>query len=523
MIKNPILPGFNPDPSIVRVGDDYYIATSTFEWFPGVQIHHSRDLKNWHLAARPLDRVSQLDMIGNPDSGGIWAPCLSYSDGLFYLIYTDVKNWDASEYKVAHNYLVTAESVEGPWSEPIYLDSTGFDASLFHDDDGRKWYVSMIWDHRKKNHSFQGTLLQEYSVTEKKLVGPRKNIFKGSPRQLTEGPHLYKINGYYYLLVAEGGTWYTHAATMARSRNIDGPYEIDPIGSYITADGVEDAPLQKTGHASIVETQKGDWYTVHLCGRPLRDKRCILGRETAIQKCVWSEDGWLRLAHGGVVSALETEGPDLPEQTWESQAAKDDFNEPKLQMAFQSLRRPVSDEWLSLSARPGWLRLMGEEPTISTFRQSLIARRVEHFNFVAETCVDFDPESFQHMAGLICYYNTRKHYYLYISHDEDTGRCLNILRSVADEHGEILKEDIRLPATGLVYLRAEMHREALQFSYSLDKECWTPVGPELDATILSDDFDKLSFTGAFVGLCCQDLTGQRRHADFDYLNLLQED
>ena len=147
MIQNPILPGFNPDPSIVRVDDDYYIATSTFEWFPGVQVHHSRDLVNWELVARPLDRASQLDMIGNPDSGGIWAPCLSYCDGLFWLIYTDVKQWDGTNHKISYNYVVTAPAITGPWSEPSFLDASGFDASLFHDDDGRKWYLSLSLIH----------------------------------------------------------------------------------------------------------------------------------------------------------------------------------------------------------------------------------------------------------------------------------------------------------------------------------------------------------------------------------------
>ena len=145
-IINPILPGFNPDPSICRVGDDYFIATSTFEWYPGVQIHHSTDLVNWRLAVRPLDRAAQLDMRGNPDSCGVWAPCLSYADGLFWLVYTDVKRFDGN-FKDAHNYIVTAPAIEGPWSDPVYVNSSGFDPSLFHDDDGRKWFLNMLWNH----------------------------------------------------------------------------------------------------------------------------------------------------------------------------------------------------------------------------------------------------------------------------------------------------------------------------------------------------------------------------------------
>lgn len=286
-ITNPIIPGFNPDPSILRVGDDYYIATSTFEWFPGVQIHHSKDLVNWKLIAHPLNRVSQLDMIGNPCSGGVWAPCLSFCDGLFYLIFTDVKSQDGLAFNNYHNYLVTTEDIMGDWSEPVSLNSSGFDPSLFHDEDGRKWLVNMLWDYRIGRNPFGGIILQEYSIKEKSLIGKTKVIFNGTKLGLTEGPHLYKHKGYYYLMVAEGGTEYYHAVTMARSKKIDGPYEIDPINPILTSKHDPFLTLQKAGHASIVETQNGEWYMAHLCGRPIPTSgRCILGRETALQKMV---------------------------------------------------------------------------------------------------------------------------------------------------------------------------------------------------------------------------------------------
>jgi hypothetical protein len=303
MIANPILPGFNPDPSIVRVGDDYYIATSTFEWFPGVQIHHSRDLVHWRLLARPLNRATQLNMLGDPDSCGVWAPCLSYADGLFWLIYTDVKRFgrtsvagsSGASMRDFHNYLVTSLRIDGEWSDPVYLNGSGFDPSLFHDDDGRKYLLNMLWDHRPGHNRFAGIVLQEYSVKERKLTGDRINIFQGTLLGLTEGPHLYKRNGWYYLLTAEGGTNWNHAVTMARSRNLTGPYELHPDTYIVSARHRPDAELQRAGHASLVETQNGETYMAYLCGRPLRNRgRCTLGRETAIQKMVWSEDGWLR-------------------------------------------------------------------------------------------------------------------------------------------------------------------------------------------------------------------------------------
>lgn len=244
LIHNPILRGFHPDPSICRAGDDYYIATSTFEWFPGVRIHHSRDLVNWRPLTYALTRNSQLNMEGDPDSGGIWAPCLTYDNGLFYLIYTDVKSRQGA-FKDTPNYLVTAENIEGPWSEPVYLNSSGFDPSLFHDEDGRKWLVNMLWDHRTGRNSFAGIVLQEYSAEEQRLVGPVTNIYKGTELALTEGPHLYRKDGWYYLITAEGGTQYDHAVTVARAKQIEGPYETAPVNPLLTSAGHPELVLQK--------------------------------------------------------------------------------------------------------------------------------------------------------------------------------------------------------------------------------------------------------------------------------------
>ena len=317
-VFNPILRGFNPDPSIVRVGDDYYIATSTFEWFPGVQIHHSRDLVHWRLIARPLNRASQLDMRGDPDSCGVWAPCLTHADGLFHLIYTDVKRYgrtttagvSGASLRDFHNYLVTSERIDGDWSDPIHLNSSGFDPSLFHDDDGRKYLVNMLWDHRPGQNRFAGIVLQEYSPAQRKLVGARHNIFKGTSLGLTEAPHLYKRDGWYYLITAEGGTAWGHAVTMARSRALLGPYELHPDVHILSARHRPDVPLQRAGHADLVETQSGETYMVYLCGRPIANRgRCTLGRETAIQPMTWSADGWLRTTTGEGIPVVEVPAP----------------------------------------------------------------------------------------------------------------------------------------------------------------------------------------------------------------------
>ncbi|MBN2983771.1 MULTISPECIES: glycoside hydrolase family 43 protein [Cohnella] len=524
LIRNPILRGFNPDPSILRVEDDYYIATSTFEWFPGVQIHHSRDLRHWRLLGHPLTRPSQLQMLGNPDSGGIWAPCLSYADGVFYLVYTDVKS-HLGPFKDTHNYLVTATDIHGPWSDPVYLNSSGFDPSLFHASDGRKWLLNMVWDHRKGKNPFGGIAMQEYSVRERKLVGPVRNIFRGTELGLTEGPHLYERGGYYYLLTAEGGTRFGHAATVARSRSPFGPYEADPQGPLLTSAGKPELELQRAGHASLVETQGGEWYIAHLCGRPLRPSmQCNLGRETALQRVEWTEDGWLRLAEGGNSPYVTVQAPDLPEHPWE-EPGEELFALGKLSMHLASLRRPVGEDWATLRERPGFLRLKGGESLYSAFRQSLLARRQQSFVMEAKTAVEFEPEHYQQMAGLIYYYNNKNYYYLHISRDEDAGRCLRLMTSDRGVYDEPLEAPVSVEGWGRVHLMAKADGEKFAFYYSADGTDWTPIGPVLDAGKISDENAETiidgylidqGFTGAFIGICAQDLSGSGKHADFAY-------
>jgi len=527
-IRNPILRGFNPDPSILRTGDDYYIATSTFEWFPGVQIHHSRDLIHWRLLTHPLNRTSQLNMIGNPNSGGVWAPALSHDGERFYLVYTDVKSL-AGAYKDTPNYLVTADAIEGPWSEPVYLNSSGFDPSLFHDDDGRKWLVNMVWDHRKGKNPFHGIVIQEYSPGERRLVGPVRRLFGGTQLGCTEGPHLYKKDGWYYLLTAEGGTGYEHAVTMARSRTLFGPYEVDPRNPVLTSKGKPGTRLQKAGHGSLVETQTGEWYLAHLCARPVNESlRCSLGRETALQRCCWTEDGWLRVAAEDGSPQDEVEAPKLRSHPFPAPPARDDFDGIRLDARYSTLREPADESWVTLRERPGFLRMRGRESLNSCHRQSLVARRLESHVAVAETCVAFEPESFQQMAGLIAYYNTDNHYYLQVTHDEEAGRCLNLIATLQGRYDEALDAPVPLGWKEAVYLRAAFGHGRLQFAYSADGTDWTDIGPELDASLLSDEsatvfrdgyFASWGFTGTFVGLCVQDLTGRRLPADFDYFTL----
>ena len=527
-IQNPIIRGFNPDPSILRVEDDYYVVTSTFEWFPGYQTHHSRDLRHWKLVGRPLDRVSQLDMRGVPDSCGVWAPCISYKpdNKTFYLLYANVRRFDGP-FKDTPNFVVTSNDIIGDWSEPVYLNSSGFDASFFHDDDGKTWLVNMIVDHRK-NKFFGGIVLQEFDCELNKAVGEIHHIFQGTGHGRTEGPHIYKRNGWYYLLVAEGGTGFEHCMTLARSRNITGPYEVHPENPIITAKNTPDSFLQKTGHGDLVETPDGDWYAVFLTGRPLtRRGRCITGRETSIEKMQWRDD-WLYLACGGNVPREFVEAPDLPDHPFETGPSRLDFDDQNIDINFQALRIPMTDDWVNQKERPGYLRLYGRESLGSCFEQSLVARRVQAHHTVTTTCMEFEPVSYQQMAGLVCFYNTYHYHYLHVlGNDDGSRKYLDIISCDKLEATEPLAEPVDVTGADRIFLKADFDGASLQFFYALNHEPandqWQKIGPVLDGSILSDEYVeghpgpfRPCFTGAIVGICCQDLSGRNLHADFDW-------
>ena len=545
-IMNPVLRGFAPDPSVCRVGNTVYMATSTFEWFPGVQIHASEDLVHWRLVARPLVRAAQLDMRGNPDSCGIWAPSLSYADGRFWLIYTDVKRLDGS-YKDAHNYLVTATDVAGEWSDPIRMNSSGFDPSLFHDDDGRKWFVNMVWNHnggrsgqpRPSASYFDGILLQEYDADNQCLTGPIKNIFPGSELGLTEAPHLFKRSDWYYLSTAEGGTGYQHAITLARSRSLQGPYEMHPQTHLISTAGSADHPLQRCGHGQYFELADGSAWFSFLCTRPLPGtRRSPMGRESGIARCVWDEDGWLHLnsTAGGMLPDQIVEAPSSVTLNEESLNAstgaplasaveRTEFREGTLPMSFQWLRSPEPERLFSLNERPGYLRLFGRESIGSWFEQALVACRQREWRYRADTVVEFDPEDFQQMAGLVTYYNRTQFHYLAISTDEKTGRYLTILSCANWPEGRLefpLDVDLPLPATGPVWLGVDVDGAQQQFRYSIDGTTWQSIGPVLDASLLSDEGvrgEHSNFTGNFVGMCAQDTSGRATVADFAWFEM----
>lgn len=524
MIQNPILPGFCPDPSIIRVGEDYYIACSSFEWWPGVKLYHSKDLEHYEQLPSPLNRISQLNMLGEGDSCGVWAPDISWDGEFYWLIYTDVKTRTGNLFNT-HNYLVKTKDLRGDWSEPVYLNSSGFDPSFFHDTDGKKYVVNMI-------NNFKGVLVQEYDPVKECLVGEAKNVFAGTGRGYTEGPHIYHIGEYYYLLLAEGGTSYEHMVTMARSRSIWGPYEEDPGNPVLTSDVKNPEELQKCGHGDLVCTQNGEWYLVHLCARPPRGTRqCVLGRETAIQKMIWNEEGWLRLECGGNFGQKATKQPaGLSSYTFEGEEKKDygrdEFQEKELSIRYNSLRGPY-DGFVSLSERPGYLRLYGQESLNSKYQVSLLARRQQAREVQVETCMEFSPVCREQVAGLSYMYDTGNFYILGKTKEnafgnKSDGKCL--LRLIKSGHFEVTDviTPVEIPEEGTLYLRVKTCEDGLYavFSYSLDGVEYEELA-QVPTNILTDEQSD-GFTGAHFGMYCHDMTGQRRYADFDYFEILKK-
>jgi xylan 1,4-beta-xylosidase len=450
----------------------------------------------------------------------VWAPCLTHDGEKFWLVYTDVKRKDGS-FKDAHNYIVNAPTIEGPWSDPVYANSSGFDPSLFHDDDGKKWFVNMLWDHRRRPLAFAGIALQEFDPQAGRLVGPRKNIYQGTDLQLIEAPHLYKRGGWYYLLVAEGGTAYEHACTFARSRSIWGPYETHPEKHILTSKDAPFAALQRAGHGDIVDTPDGKTYLVHLTGRPITQRRrSVLGRETAIQEAYWGDDGWLYVNKGPVPS-LYVDVPGTRDDTnyWAEQRYT---FESALHKDFQWLRTPETERIFSVEG--GKLVLTGRESIGSWFEQSLVARRQTHFSYDAETVVSFSPSDERQFAGLTAYYSRFNFFYLTVTAHSDGQRELLIMSSEASWPDSYLKmpfpDPVKIPNNGKVKLALTIRGPQLQFFYALEGEELRKIGPVFDASIISDECGGHqahgSFTGAFVGMACSDLNGTALRATFDY-------
>lgn len=543
MIQNPILKGFHPDPCICRKGEDYYLAVSTFEWFPGIPIYHSRDLKNWELYTHVLTDDDQVDLKKLPSAKGIWAPCLTYceEEDLFYVVYGVMNSMNARYFDV-DNYLITAKDIRGPWSEPVYLHSSGFDASMFHDNDGKKYVVAMDWETREGYEKPGVISIAEYDPIQKEIIGyPRRFWRGGTDRGCIEAPHLTKRGEYYYIMCAEGGTGYNHCVTMGRSKNVWGPYEGDPQNPIVTsAPGCSyerhdpdhlkpkyynpDSILQKSGHGSYVELPNGEVYLVHLTSRPfVPELRCTLGRETAIQKMIWTEDGWLRMADGSNLAKTEVPEPQLPECPMKQIPDFDDFESGELGNWYYS-PRIMPQRFADVKARPGYVRLRGQESRASLNKVSILARKLTSVYARVTTKMEFTPEVFQHSAGLILYYDNMNYVNLREYYSETLGQsAISIVQLENGEKTEFVDTRTAVDA-GPIWMRLYVEGRKSWFEWSRDGKEYQKIGPEFDTTKYSDEYCRYGeFTGAMVGLTCADRIKRKHYADFDFFEYLSDD
>lgn len=515
--RNPIIPGFYPDPSICRVDEDYYLVNSTFEYFPGLPIFHSRDLVHWRQIGHVLDRPSQLNLDGIRPSGGLYAPTIRYHDGTFYVINTLV----GGKAPESGNFIVTASDPAGPWSEPYWLeDAPGIDPSLLFDDDGRAWYVG-------NRHVEQGRYtgdceiwLQELDLKRMRLKGQKHVLWNGALKDArwAEGPHLYKINGTYYLMIAEGGTGHDHAVTIARSQAITGPYEPNLRNPILTHRHLGlDYAIVGTGHADLVETQNGEWWLVCLAMRPYGGYYYNLGRETFLTPVRW-EDGWPVVSPGVGRVEFEHPAPNLPECRWPSRPACDNFESRALDLCWNFLRTP-RETFYSLAERPGYLRLRLRPQMLSEWANpSFVGRRQQHVHFAARAVMEFTPGGPHEEAGLVLLQNNDFHFRFVVT--QDTER-VPIVRLVRREKGaETTLAEQSAPA-GRVYFRVEAHEQDYDFFIAGEPEAWQTVAERVDGRILSTPVAG-GFVGAYIGMYASSNGRPSANvADFDWFEYVE--
>lgn len=394
--RNPVIKGFYPDPSVCRVGEDYYLVTSSFEYFPGVPIFHSRDLVNWRQIGHCITRASQLNIEGCKASGGVYAPTLRHDNGRFYMVTTNVSG--------GGHFILTADDPAGEWSEPIRVKGPDIDPSLLFDDGGKVYFS---W--RNKGALYQMEINPD---TGEWLTEPRE-LWKGSGYRGVEGPHLYKINGMYYLIAAEAGTEYTHLESCARSESPWGPWEPCPHNPILTHRGLGSG-IQCTGHGDLIEAHDGSWWMVFLGVRVVWYPPVYhLGRETFLAPVIW-EDGW-PVVNGGKPIEFDMDVPTLPQQPWPTLPDRDDFESETFDLRWNWLRNPHMENY-SLSERPGFLRLHGTAVSLDEADSpTWIGRRQTEFDCRAETVVEFDAAGENEQAGLSVWMNERHHYDLFVT------------------------------------------------------------------------------------------------------------
>jgi alpha-N-arabinofuranosidase len=500
LFRNPVISGFHPDPSICRAGDDYYLVNSSFEYFPGVPIFHSKDLVHWQQIGYCLTRKSQLRLDHMRASGGIYAPTLRYHDGTFYMVTTLVDG--------GGNFYVTAKNPAGPWSEPIWLDQGGIDPSLLFDDDGTVYYTR----HVGMGDGYIGQA--KLDLRTGKLDGELKLIWKGTGGVWPEGPHLYKIHGRYFLMIAEGGTSYGHMVTIARSDSPWGPFVADPRNPILTHRDRPEHPIQALGHADLVETPDG-WWLVCLGIRPQGGRFHHLGRETFLAPVSWSDDGWPVVNGNGTIE-FSMRAPRLPQHVWKPQPSKDDFNGTQLGLPWNYVRNPYEQNY-SLTERPGYLRLKGSAVTLNDQDSpAFVGRRQTDLQCSASTRLSFYPQHENEEAGMVLRGNDQNHIEAGITLRD--GKRQVFFRKVLNGQtvDPVHHEEV---GSGDLVLTVEATPELYSFSYQFPQGARRSLGTAATRDLSSEKIG--GFTGVFVGMYA---TGNGKEstspADFDWFEYL---
>ena len=397
--QNPIIPGFYPDPSVCRVGEDYYLVNSSFEYFPGVPIFHSRDLVNWRQIGHCLTRQSQLPLDHAPPSDGIYAPTIRHHNGRFYMATTN--NIAGQGFK---NFFVHTEDPSGEWSEPVWVEQGGIDPSLFFDDDGKVYWTGngTGWS------AIRGIYQAEIDIKTGRPLTDIRFIWPGTGGGYPESPHLFKRGSYYYLTVAEGGTAECHMVTIARSKQPFGPFEPCPHNPILTHRSLMNT-ITSTGHADLFEDHQGNWWAVFLGIRYADFGFHNLGRETHLAPVAWTADGWPVIHEGKKIAVEMDVSRDLPLHPVAPAPIRDDFDAPQLALPWVHLRNLPASDW-SLTARPGWLTLSCAEATLDEFGAPAFAgRRQQHFESRTAALLDFMPSAENEEAGLTALIDNAHH------------------------------------------------------------------------------------------------------------------
>lgn len=500
--RNPVIPGFYPDPSVCRVDSDFYLVNSSFQYFPGVPVWHSRDLVNWEQIGNVLDRPSQLPLGEASAWLGIYAPTIRYNDGIFYMITTNVGPQAAPH---GGNFLVTATDPAGPWSEPVWLEQGGIDPSLYFED-GRVYMTS--------NPDAAIYLCEIDPVTGKQLT-PSRAIWQGTGGRHPEAPHIYKKDGWYYLMIAEGGTELGHGVTMARSRDIYGPYTPAPHNPVLSnfRMAAQGSSIQGVGHADLVDAPDGSWWIVALGYRTMANGCHTLGRETMLAPVRWDEGAWPVVNADGTLDTLMTPPAMLPAEPVRKPAARTDFTKLKAPgHEWVYLRNPHMENY-ALSGKG--LTLKGTEVTLDQYGSPtwMGVRQTQH-DFTATTTMSLDkgaPAGSE--AGLTVYMDAGSHYDLAVrSLGDGRQEAVCTLRLLAVTHSF---DPIAVPAGSRVVLRVEGEPDMYCFSISTDGgKNFTPAG-KANARYLSTETAG-GFTGITIGIFATGEGAEATFNDFTY-------